>query len=108
MTLCAPCKKKSDGWLDYRVSPSLKIASGASRDDTPAGVADARRARYDTWRNTIRTQQELIRRLCAEQHQAVEAPSSQYTLDSVPVLHSKVGIGGRIDPVIDCSKPTTG
>lgn len=72
-----PCREASDKWLDYRVTPGVKIASGASRDDTPAGVADARRARYEAWRNTIQNQQDLIRKICADKHQAVEI----YTLN---------------------------
>lgn len=69
MTLCSPCQLASDAWLDYRVNPPLKIASGSSRDDTAAGVADGLRARYEEWRNTIRNQQALIQKLCTEQHQ---------------------------------------
>lgn len=75
MTLCNSCRAKSDAWLDYRVPTTLKIASGSSRDDTPAGVVDARRARYESWQNTIRQQQALIRRICSESH-PVKQPAS--------------------------------
>ena len=71
MRLCAPCQAQSDGWLDYRATSPVKIASGASRDDTVAGVADARRARHESWANLIRDQQAAIRRICENQHQEV-------------------------------------
>jgi len=69
MSLCDECQAKSQSWLDYRVAPRLKIASGASRDDTAAGVADARRGRFDQWRTTVRDQQALIKSICEERHQ---------------------------------------
>lgn len=69
MALCDLCRTKHDAWLDYRVSPTVKIASGAFRDDTLPGVKDARTARYEQWRKTIRDQQALIARICEEQHQ---------------------------------------
>jgi hypothetical protein len=50
----------------------VKISSGASRDDTTAGVADARRARYEEWRRLIQQQQAAIKRICERDHQAVK------------------------------------
>ncbi|MFV8242194.1 hypothetical protein [Mycolicibacterium peregrinum] len=69
MTLCDLCRPKHDAWLDYRLPRQPKIASGASRDDTLAGVKDAWTGRFEQWRKTIRDQQALIARLCEEQHQ---------------------------------------
>ncbi|CQD07356.1 hypothetical protein BN970_01387 [Mycolicibacterium conceptionense] len=69
MTLCDPCQAKSDAWLDYRLPRQPKIASGASRDDTLAGVTDARTSRFEQWRKTIRDQQTAIKKICEEQHQ---------------------------------------
>lgn len=62
--MCAECRAKHDAWLDYRLSPTVKIASGASRDDTVAGLADRRRARFQEWKGTINRQQALIRAQC--------------------------------------------
>ena len=62
--MCAECRAKHDAWLDYRLPPRVNIASGSSRDDTVAGVADARKARFQEWRDTINRQQELIRAQC--------------------------------------------
>lgn len=64
MSLCGPCREASDAWLDYKITPALKIASGAARDDTAAGLADRRRARYEEWKATITRQQALIRAQC--------------------------------------------
>ncbi|MUM06200.1 hypothetical protein FZI93_15120 [Mycobacterium sp. CBMA361] len=69
MTLCDACKQKSEAWLDYRLPRSVKIASGASRDDTTAGVSDAQRGRFDKWRKTISEQHDLIQRICEKNHQ---------------------------------------
>ena len=62
--MCAACQAQHDAWLDYRLPPPVKIASGSSRDDTVAGVADARKARLQEWRDTINRQQALIRAQC--------------------------------------------
>ncbi|ACU41224.1 hypothetical protein SEA_ROY17_78 [Mycobacterium phage Roy17] len=64
MKLCAACQAASDKWLDYRITPSIKIASGSARDDTVEGVRDARAARFQEWRDTINRQQALIRKQC--------------------------------------------
>ncbi|AGM13275.1 hypothetical protein PBI_NEWMAN_78 [Mycobacterium phage Newman] len=64
MKLCAACQAASDKWLDYRITPSIKIASGAARDDTVEGVRDARAAHFQEWRDTINRQQALIRKQC--------------------------------------------
>ncbi|WP_179475353.1 hypothetical protein [Mycolicibacterium vinylchloridicum] len=77
MTLCDECQAKSDKWLDYRVPRQLKISSGAAYDDTAAGVADARKARYGQWRTTIREQQQAIRRICQERHTANSIASTR-------------------------------
>ncbi|AIM40927.1 hypothetical protein SEA_AELIN_79 [Mycobacterium phage Aelin] len=64
MKLCAACQAASDKWLDYRITPSIKIASGSARDDTLDGVRDRRAARFQEWRDTINRQQALIRKQC--------------------------------------------
>lgn len=62
--MCATCQAQHDAWLDYRLPAGVKIASGASRDETVAGVADARAARLQEWRDTINRQQTMIRTQC--------------------------------------------
>ena len=62
--MCATCQARHDDWLDYRLPTRVKIASGASRDDTVAGVAEARKVRFQEWRDTINRQQALIRSQC--------------------------------------------
>jgi len=63
--LCAQHAEESAAWLDYRITPGIRIGAGASRDDTVAGVRDRQRMRFEDWRSTITFQQDLIRRICA-------------------------------------------
>jgi hypothetical protein len=91
MSLCDACKAQSDAWLDYRITKPVKIASGAAYDDTLAGVADARKARFEEWRSTIRSQQAAIKRICEEQHQdGLEAPSTPAVDQSRPLLQIEI------------------
>ena len=51
-------------WLDYRLAPppiQLITIGGRLRD-----VQDAQESRFRQWRDTVRFQQDLIDRLCAE------------------------------------------
>ena len=66
--MCAACQARHDAWLDYRLPAGVKIASGSTRDDTVAGVADTRAARFQEWRDTINRQQKMIRDQCIGRH----------------------------------------
>lgn len=65
--LCAPCRAEADAWWDYRPPTRLSITygSGAAYDASPRGVADARRARFEHWRETILWHRQHIADLCA-------------------------------------------
>ena len=65
---CAPCARAWARWLDYRLAPppiQLITIGGRLRD-----VQDGQESRFRQWRDTIRFQQDLIDRLCAEGHHA--------------------------------------
>lgn len=64
MKKCPPCAEAWARWLDYRLPPppiQLITIGGRLKD-----VQDAQEARFREWRDTIRFQQGLIDRLCAE------------------------------------------
>lgn len=66
--LCPSCRADRDAWLRYRPVYPIKIASGASYDDSVAGVMANRQARADATYQLIRDQIALIERICATQH----------------------------------------
>jgi hypothetical protein len=66
--ICPPCHEAWRSWFNYRIVPGLRINSGATRDDTLAGIKDRQRARFEEWRDTIRSNQELIEKICARRH----------------------------------------
>lgn len=66
--ICRPCHAKWSSWFGYRIIPWLRINSGATRDDTLEGVKDRQRARFEEWRETIRSNQALIEKICALKH----------------------------------------
>lgn len=75
--LCGPCRAARQRWLDYRPPLPLSITygSGAAYDASPRGINDARRARFEHWRETIRWHQQQIDALCAlGNHVALERP----------------------------------
>lgn len=74
--LCPSCRADRDAWLRYRPTYPIKIASGASRDDTVAGVLDNRRARAESTYQLIRDQIALIHRICAAKHHTSDTPTS--------------------------------
>lgn len=82
--MCDSCATESQRWLDYRLPPVLKIASSSARDDTPAGLADRRRSRFEEWRDTINRQQALIRKHCIEAGHAVAEETSGNGLTTPP------------------------
>jgi hypothetical protein len=64
--MCDPCRDEWLRWLDYRTPRPVQIVNHATYDATPAGVASNRKAAAGRTAETIRFQQALIRRLCAE------------------------------------------
>ena len=66
--LCPACAAESLRWLDYRLPPApiqLIDIGGGSRN-----AADRRTARARQWRDTITTQQRLIREFCTRNRHA--------------------------------------
>lgn len=68
--LCGPCRATSDAWLhdtkpSTHVRPGVSFVSHAAYDDTPAGAAANTRARWEQWRDLVRTQQAMIATNCA-------------------------------------------
>lgn len=62
-TLCPTHAAEHESWLDYRpppVRPTLVAIGGGSVRD----ALEARRGRFQAWRETIRTQQRLVREAC--------------------------------------------
>lgn len=66
--LCPPCRAAARAWEDYREPSTLKIAAGASRDDTSAGARDNRAARVTERRALIEQQLRLLRGICERKH----------------------------------------
>lgn len=62
--LCPPCRVEHDRWLDYRLAPApiRLITIGTNRVQD---VVALRGLRFEQWRETVRTQQDLIRAGCA-------------------------------------------
>lgn len=83
--LCAPCKDERARWLDYRLPRTFGIAygSGTPYDVSPAGLRGCQRGRYETWRETIKFNRDLIARTC-RQHRHVD--QSRPTVASVVVV----------------------
>lgn len=69
--LCAACRPKWLAWLDYRLTPPIRIH--AIGEDNTRAQRDRRNARFEEWRNTILFQQQLIADACASSH----APARQ-------------------------------
>jgi hypothetical protein len=65
------CDKHLAGWNawtdNYPFVLPLRINSGASGDDTVKGVVARKKRAIEDWKETIRFQQALIRRICASQ-----------------------------------------
>lgn len=61
--VCLACTRAQAAWYDYRPSPA-GVSGSTAYDVSLAGIADARRARYNRWRYTVRTQQALIAAAC--------------------------------------------
>lgn len=53
-------------WLDTKPDQNLSIVSHAAYDDTPSGVRDNSKSRFNSWRERVRFQQALIVRTCKE------------------------------------------
>lgn len=94
--LCPTCAVEITRWYDYRPTQPVRIANHGSADDTLTRRADVLRARFESWRDTIRYQQDLIRRQCAEQHQTTTmCPGCEHHDDMRPtMLDGFCGAGG--------------
>ncbi len=69
-----PCSREWLAWLDYRLPPPpIRIDGTGIRRVTD--IRDYHERRYREWRDTVLSQQALIRRLCLEGgHSLPEAP----------------------------------
>lgn len=74
--MCPSCSRAWLAWLDYRLPPApVRIDGTGIRR-----VMDIRyyhERRYREWRDTVRCQQDLVRRLCLEGGHAEEAASPE-------------------------------
>ncbi len=68
MSLCEPCTKEWMGWLDYKLPPA-PIALIQPGGNSLKAVEARRSLRIADWRNTIITQQTLIKNACERTHQ---------------------------------------
>lgn len=72
--LCDDCRSKIYAWQDTKPSVLLgggiRFHSHAAYDDTPAGMRANWERRWRDWRDLVEFQSELIRGICARQHQA--------------------------------------
>lgn len=64
--LCGPCRMEWEAWLDYRITVPITIVQIGS--PSAQRIVDERKARFIEWRNTIRSQQELIVKFCSSNH----------------------------------------
>lgn len=67
--LCEDHAAQWNAWSDYRLVVPFRINSATSYDDSLRGLRDRRKRLVDDWRDTIRFQQNLIRRICANRCQ---------------------------------------
>lgn len=63
MSMCVPCARAHQGWLDYRVVQPVGLMSIGNDE---AHVRAAQTIRFQEWSDTVRFHQDLIVRLCAE------------------------------------------
>ncbi|WP_394622416.1 hypothetical protein JNUCC0626_49660 (plasmid) [Lentzea sp. JNUCC 0626] len=64
--LCPDCGKQWMAWLDYRITPPITFVQIGK--PTARRIQEAQEARFREWRDTIRFQQDLIERICRENH----------------------------------------
>jgi hypothetical protein len=92
--LCPSCREARSVWLDYRLPPPRGFAhgSGAPYDVSAAGIRDARKARFDEWRSTVRFHMDLIARTCRSAgHVAEPPPGRVIQLDLFAAFESQKG-----------------
>lgn len=70
--LCPEHAEEWGRWLDYRPPAAIRLVQIGSAN--PDRMREQRRISYERWRDTIRTQQELVRQACAEQCQDWHEP----------------------------------
>ena len=87
--LCSECRCEADRWLD--TSPAMlrpiRIAAGASYDDTAGGVSDNRRNRHNDWARLVNFQTGLIVDSCGRTHRLGQV--ALFEVAGVPVAHRK-------------------
>lgn len=68
--MCGPCSRAWLAWLDYQLPPApIRLWSGIN---SVRDIREAQERRYREWRETVRFEQGLIRRLCGEGRHAPE------------------------------------
>ena len=65
---CPPCSKSWQSWLEWRLPPAPIVLCPAGKPSVRQ-IAEHQEARYQQWHTTVRTQQDLIHRICAARHQ---------------------------------------
>ncbi|AXN53491.1 hypothetical protein HOT82_gp077 [Gordonia phage Ronaldo] len=75
--LCEECREARSGWLNYHPTYPIKIASGASYDDSVKGVVANRNSRAKETYDLIRRQCSLIERICFLKHQFISVDWTQ-------------------------------
>jgi hypothetical protein len=85
--MCPPCAADWDRWLDYKMPPAP--ISMCQHGNTARGVRDRLAARAEDYYATIRWQQSLIRKQCAEQH-TIEALVYAYPEGFRYELHTQI------------------
>lgn len=73
--MCDEHIKQWNAWSDYRQVLPLSINSHAAYDDSVRGVMERRARLVAEWRETIRSQQILIKRICAKECSVVSTAS---------------------------------
>lgn len=65
--LCPPCQTESDKWLNYRITTTPTLVQIGT--PTVRRLREQQTQRYRRWRDTIRSQQQLIADNCHTHHQ---------------------------------------
>ena len=78
--MCGPCSAEWMAWLDYSPPPPpIRLDGTGIR--TVRDVQAAQERRYQDWRDTVRFQQDLIRRQCAAGHHAKDKDKDTCSTD---------------------------
>lgn len=64
--MCQECSREYMAWLDYRLPPPPIRLMSIEGGNPAREIQWRQQRRFEEWRDTIRFQQDLIRRLCLE------------------------------------------